>query len=1098
MHKSGYSLKLFITCLSVLAIVLCSSSVFAFKARTDKNDIEAKEFEATGLYISSSQVPIAQVLTQLQNRQVWQNYLSQNKDVEVYMDPRSGRPVSLYTVIPIIPGTGVTNTITLDSLSKIVGYEVKALTADVVGDVVKQFLLKNAALLNINPAELAKHRVNDVGEYVWYVNFPRQVNGIPVRYSNITFATNHGNLNLWGTDKWSDVHISTIPTISKEQAIKIGFDYIGGQLASDKFTVNSHLEIIPVDPGWNGAVGTGYSHSLVWAYTFQREGYGNVWEVFVDAHQGKVISFLDTVQYVAKKIIGALYPVSDDECCPEGCAVQNVPALFQNTGLAAPNDYTNWGGIFDWTSGTVTTTLTGRYVHVTDVCGAINETSTVGDLDMRGTNADHNCTIPAGHSAGDTMASRSCGIEVTQMNRQVRSWITTMAWLDSFINCNVNQNNTCNANFSGNQINFFRSGGGCRNTGEIAAVFDHEWGHAVDTHDAQPTISQPGEAIADIAAAVRLHNSCIGRGFWWTNDRGCGQWTSCPTNPGPSYGYRCSGYAAASECCNACTGIREIDYAQHADPDADTIANYTCTLCTAGGGTPCGKETHCEGIPPAEVGWDLAARDLQAAPFSLDKQTAFTIADRIIWRGQNNVVQWYTCTCPSTASGCAATNAYPGWTLQDDNDGNTSNGTPHMTAIYAAFNRHGIACATPTPTNSGCTPVLTAPTLIGTPGNNSAVLSWTAVTGAATYNVWRTEGMGCDFGKAIIANVATTTYTDTQALNGRTYYYSIMAVGSNPACLGIISNCVAVTPVAGPACTAPTFGGVQSVADVAACTATGIRVNWNVPTSWGTGATGGTYDVRRYTTAGCSGGYTTVATGLAGATTTYVNTSATAGTTYYYQINAINNCTTPMSSVGTITCSSAIVDAVGTAPTGLTNNTAADLSACADTGVRITWTADPTNWGDGGSGTRTYNVLRGATTIATNLAYGITTFIDTGGTNGTAYTYTVRYNNGCALNATTTGASATDVVDTTPCASMGNILMVAKSGTNANITWTAVTCSDLANYRIYASATYSAIFPTAWTVIGNPVVLTQTDPLTSSYVGYKGVTIDACGNASAN
>jgi hypothetical protein len=38
----------------------------------------------------------------------------------------------------------------------------------------------------------------------------------------------------------------------------------------------------------------------------------------------------------------------------------------------------------------------------------------------------------------------------------------------------MNIKNTCNAYYNGN-VNFYRSGNGCGNTGEIAAIFDHEW-----------------------------------------------------------------------------------------------------------------------------------------------------------------------------------------------------------------------------------------------------------------------------------------------------------------------------------------------------------------------------------------------------------------------------------------------------------------------------------------------------------------------------------------------------------------------------------------------------------------------------------------------
>ncbi len=41
----------------------------------------------------------------------------------------------------------------------------------------------------------------------------------------------------------------------------------------------------------------------------------------------------------------------------------------------------------------------------------------------------------------------------------------------------MNRENSCNAYWNGSTVNFYREGSGCGNTGEIAAVFDHEWGH---------------------------------------------------------------------------------------------------------------------------------------------------------------------------------------------------------------------------------------------------------------------------------------------------------------------------------------------------------------------------------------------------------------------------------------------------------------------------------------------------------------------------------------------------------------------------------------------------------------------------------------------
>jgi hypothetical protein len=192
------------------------------------------------------------------------------------------------------------------------------------------------------------------------------------------------------------------------------------------------------------------------------------------------------------------------------------------------------------------------------------------------------------------------------------------------------------------------------------------------------------------------------------------------------------------------------------------------------------------------------------------------------------------------------------------------------------------------------------------------------------------------------------------------------------------------------------------------------------------------------------------------------------------------------------------MDHVADSPSGLANNTAADLNACLDTGVLVTWTADPADWGDGGTGMRSYHVLRDGNPIAQNISYGTTSFIDTTGVNGISYLYAVVYQNGCGIiSFTNPGVYAADIVDISPCPNIGNTLLVTKSGNNALISWSAVACSDLAFYNVYGTTYYSAPFPASWTLLGNPLITSLSDPLISNNIGYKTISIDVCGNASS-
>ena len=71
-----------------------------------------------------------------------------------------------------------------------------------------------------------------------------------------------------------------------------------------------------------------------------------------------------------------------------------------------------------------------------------------------------------------------------------------------------------------------------------------------------------------------------------------------------------------------------------------------------------------------------------------------------------------------------------------------------------------------------------APTILSVTTNYGQVtLTWTAVTGATSYNVKRSPSSGGPYTTA--ANVATNTYTDTGLSDGTTYYYVISALNGN-------------------------------------------------------------------------------------------------------------------------------------------------------------------------------------------------------------------------------------------------------------------------------------------------------------------------------
>ena len=768
--------------------------------------LDDKEFFKPELVISSSHAPLETVIERLANRADWQSFVAQRGAAgaapRAFIDPRSGAATGIMDARPLLPGNGVGNRLTLADLGARIGRPVAALDRTSVADAVLAFASENRRVLGVDVNQLGPPRAEPVTEDLWQISVPQHYKGIPVRYGRLAASISHGNLVVIGTESWGDVRgLSAKPRLSAEEALAAGWVYVDGASAADLMVRPPRLEIVPLAPpehergnGFGGPIGSGYRHRLVWTFVFQRPPDDANWEVMVDAHDGEVISFQDANLYVEHQVTGGVYPVTSTEICPTagtcGTMQSGWPMPFANTGLASPNNFANSAGVFDWTSGTVTTTLNGPFVRILDSCGTISNSSTTGSLNLGGSNGQHDCTS-AGGSSGNTAASRTAFYEVNKLAEQARGWLPSNTWLQNRLTANVNLNNTCNAFWNGSTINFYRSGGGCRNTGELAGVFDHEWGHGIDDNDANGVLSNSSEAYADVAAIYRLQTSCVGHGFFQTINMGCGM-----TSDGTGFNAN-EAIVGAAHCVTDCSGVRDADWAKHADGNPDTALGFVCNSCSSGSG-PCGRQVHCAAAPVRQAAWDLVARDLPAAPFNYDSQTAFLVGNKIFYQGSGNVGSWHSCSCGSSSSGCGSTNGYMQWLVADDDNGNLNDGTPHMTAIFNAFNRHGIACSSPTPQNGGCSGgPSAAPTLAGTAGDYQASLSWNGVSGATRYWVFRTEGhAGCDFGKTLVGETTGTSFVDGEVANGRDYFYNVVAAGSSSACYGRASNCEQVTPQA--------------------------------------------------------------------------------------------------------------------------------------------------------------------------------------------------------------------------------------------------------------------------------------------------------------
>ncbi|HQQ47114.1 MAG TPA: hypothetical protein PK747_06865, partial [Acidobacteriota bacterium] len=787
----------------------------------------------------------------------WEDFLTRNEGAwELKLDTRTGMPALVEgSFIPWIPGAA--NDLRDESLGVVTSFQMEKIARD--------FMTKNEGLFPFRPEELEliPEGTVEVGGFFWHVQFQYLKDRIPVEGARVIFRVNNGNLIQFGMEGVNpSARVDTMPSFSRETALGILEGYVGRLDENDEILESGKLIIVPVSTRefsdiYDGELGRGTEYSLCYDIKFRRPGVMGTWRARIDAHSGEILSFEDENRYGT--VTGGIYPVSplDTE------VVKPFPSLTISNGTTK---YTDIGGNYSFATGTASAALTGKYVKVSDSCGtsSLSTTASPGDLAFnKSTGTD--CTTPGVGGAGNTHASRSGYYHLTAWKLKAQTWLPSNTWLTGQLTDNVNLNQTCNAYWSGTTVNMFKSGGGCRNSGELPTVVLHEVGHGLDSNDGSASADYgTGESYGDTNGFLLTHDSCMGSGFF-------------------SDGSKCSGYGDA---CTQCTGIRDVDYAKHTSATSHTPLNFVKVYCPTSSSYkgPCGREGHCEGYIAAEATWDLAVRALPAAGY--DTNTSWFILERLFYLSRPSASAAFTCNTSTFASdGCGTSSWFTTFRAIDDTGDGTSNGTPHASAIWSAFNAHGIGCSSASGYNTNQTTcsTISQPTLTATAGAGQVSLSWGSVTNATRYWIMRNE-LNSTAGMMKIAEVTSTSYTDTLVSPNITYYYSVLPLASSNSCFGAMAAVKNATPTGGGTTTYSISGTVSGA------TASGVTINLTgTATATTTTATDGTYSFSglangSYTVTPSKTGYTFSPTSasvtISGANQTGKNFTATAAATY--------------------------------------------------------------------------------------------------------------------------------------------------------------------------------------------------------------------------
>ena len=329
------------------------------------------------------------------------------------------------------------------------------------------------------------------------------------------------------------------------------------------------------------------------------------------------------------------------------------------------------------------------------------------------------------------------------------------------------------------------------------------------------------------------------------------------------------------------------------------------------------------------------------------------------------------------------------------------------------------------------------------------MLTWNAVEGATSYRIYRSTSRGS--GYSLLGTTTSTSYVNTGASTGTTYYYRVKAVNRDGMASGY-SNIVSGNVVVTPKPSAP-------VVKIGNSAASGKpMLTWNAVS----GAT--SYKVYRATSQ--SGTYSLLGTVTA---TSYTNTGAKAGVTYYYKVKAVN---------------SAGESAYSNIVSGRATVTTLTMGHSSISGKpQLTWKAV--------SGAASYRVYRATTKNGAYTVINTTkalTYTNVGAALGTTYYYKVE-----ALNAAGKSMGFSAVVE----GKVAPVLAVGYSSVSGKpqLTWKAV--PGATEYQVYRSTQQNSGYTKINTTTATSYVNTGAKAGTTYYyriVAVKGTAVSDFSN----